>query len=135
MNLGDSAAVGTPAVTIGTINMAINTAAGGAVEADLNITGGNVTIGTGSGTAINMANAGTSRTVTSDINLTGGTIEVTGNIVRTGGAGTENATVSSTVRKPRPERQHRSKPPDHYSCSAVGNLDRTRSIERWRGPR
>ena len=94
VNLGDSAAVGTPTVTIGIVNMAVNTSAGGAVEADLNITGGNVTIGTGSGTAINMANAGTGRTVTSDITLTGGTIEVTGNIVRTGGAGTENATIT-----------------------------------------
>ena len=33
---------------------------------------------------INMANASAGRTVTSDITLTGGTVEVTGNIVRTG---------------------------------------------------
>jgi autotransporter-associated beta strand protein len=64
------------------------------VSGNLNITGGNVTIGTGSGTAINMANAGTGRTVTSNINLTGGTVTVTGNIIRTGGAGTENETLT-----------------------------------------
>jgi hypothetical protein len=53
-----------------------------------------VILGTVSGTSINMANASAGRTVTSDITLTGGTVEVTGNIVRTGGAGTENATVT-----------------------------------------
>ncbi len=94
LNLGDSAAPGAPTTTIGTLNMAVNTSAGGTVSADLNVTGGNVTIGTGSGTAINMANAGTGRTVTSTIDLTGGTVTVTGDIVRTGGAGTENATVT-----------------------------------------
>ena len=94
VNLGDSAAPGTPTATIGALNMAVNTSAGGTVLADLNVTGGNVTFGTGSGIAINMANAGASRTVTSTIDLTGGTVDVTGNIVRTGGAGTENATVT-----------------------------------------
>lgn len=94
VNLGDSVAPGVPTATIGTLNMAVNTSAGGSVVADLNITGGNVTIGTGSGTAINMANAGTGRTVTSTIDITGGTVSVTGDIVRTGGAGTENATVT-----------------------------------------
>jgi autotransporter-associated beta strand protein len=74
--------------------MAVNTSSGGTVIADLNVTGGNVAIGTGTGTAINMANAGTGRTVTSTIDLTGGTVSVTGNIVRTGGAGTENATIT-----------------------------------------
>jgi len=94
VNLGDSAALGVPTVTIGAINMAVNTSAGGTVTADLNVTGGDVTIGTGSGTAINMANAGTGRTVTSTIDLTGGNVSVTGDIIRTGGAGTENATVT-----------------------------------------
>ena len=89
VNLGDSAAPGTPAVTIGAINMAVNTSADGAVTADLNITGGNVTIG-----AINLANAGTDRTVTSNVTLSGGTVTLSGNITRTGGAGTENATVT-----------------------------------------
>lgn len=95
VNLGDSAAVGTPTVTIGAINMAVNTSAGGVVNADLNVTGGNVSIGDGlnSGIAINMANAGTGRTVTSTITLTGGSVDVTGDISRTGGAGTENASV------------------------------------------
>jgi len=81
-------------VQISSLTMAVNTSNGGVVSGTLNITGGNVTIGTGSGTAINMANAGTGRTVTSDINLTGGTVDVTGNIIRQGGAGTENATVT-----------------------------------------
>jgi fibronectin-binding autotransporter adhesin len=94
VNLGDSAAPGSPTTTIGTVNMAVNTSVGGTVTADLNVTGGTVTIGTGSGTAINMANAGTGRTVTSNINLTGGAVSVTGNIIRQGGAGTENATVT-----------------------------------------
>lgn len=94
VNLGDSAAPGVPTVNIGTLNMAVNTSSGGTVTADLNVTGGNVTIGTGSGTAINMANAGTGRTVTSNINLTGGTVTVTGDIIRTGGAGTENETLT-----------------------------------------
>lgn len=94
LNLGDSVATGTPVTTIGSINMAVNTSAGGAVEADINITGGIVNIGTGTGTAINMANAGTGRTVTSDITLTGGTVEVMGSIVRSGGAGVENATLT-----------------------------------------
>lgn len=94
VNLGDSAALGVPTTTIGALAMAINTSAGGTVIADFNVTGGNVAIGTGSGTAINMANAGTGRTVTSNMTLTGGTTSVTGNIVRTGGAGTENAVIT-----------------------------------------
>lgn len=94
LNLGDRAAPGSPTTTIGTLNMAVNTSAGGTATADVNVTGGNVTIGTGSGTAINMANAGTGRTATSTIDLTGGSVTVTGDIVRTGGAGTENATVT-----------------------------------------
>lgn len=94
VNLGDSVALETPTTTIGTLNMAVNTSSGGAVSANFNVTGGQVTIGTGSGTAINMANAGSGRTVTSNMNLSGGTVSVTGNIIRTGGAGTENATVT-----------------------------------------
>jgi autotransporter-associated beta strand protein len=80
--------------TIGSLMMAENTSSGGAVVADLNITGGDVTVGTGSGTAINMANAGSGRSVTSNITLTGGALAVTGNILRTGGAGTENVTIT-----------------------------------------
>ena len=92
VNLGDSAAPGTPMTTIGSIDMGVNTStnANSQVTADLNITGGIVNIGTGSGTAINMANADTNLFVDSNINLTGGIITVTGNIIRTGGAGTEN---------------------------------------------
>lgn len=96
VNLGDSAAPGSPTTTIGALNMAVNTSAGGTVTADFNVTGGTVAIGDGlnTGTAINMANAGTGRTATSTIDLTGGSVSVTGDIVRTGGAGTENATVT-----------------------------------------
>ncbi|MFO1438175.1 MAG: autotransporter-associated beta strand repeat-containing protein [Verrucomicrobiaceae bacterium] len=94
LNLGDSAAPGSPTTNIGTVNMAVNTAGGGTVTSNMVITGGTVNIGTGTGTAINMANAAASRTATSNINLTGGTLSVTGNIVRTGGLGTETATIT-----------------------------------------
>ncbi|MDZ7618469.1 MAG: autotransporter-associated beta strand repeat-containing protein, partial [Patescibacteria group bacterium] len=87
LNLGGGTAV------IGATTMAVNTSAGGNVVANLNISGGNVTIGTGSGTAINMANAGSGRTVTSNINLTAGALTAVGNIIRTGGTGTENAAI------------------------------------------
>ena len=94
VNLGDSAVPGLPTTNIGTLNMAVNTGAGGIVTADFNVTGGSVTIGTGSGTAINMANAAASRIATSNITLTGGAVNVTGNVIRNGGAGAENATVT-----------------------------------------
>ncbi|MFM2166145.1 MAG: hypothetical protein RIS79_516, partial [Verrucomicrobiota bacterium] len=94
VTLGDSAAPGSPTTTIGTVNMAVNTSAGGTVTSNMIITGGTVNIGTGSGTAINMANASASRTAVSTINLTGGTLSVTGNIARTGGAGTETVTIT-----------------------------------------
>lgn len=93
LSLGDSVAAGIPVVTIGTISMAENTAAGGTVSAEIDISGGTIAIGSGSGTAINMANAGTGQTSASTINITGGTTTVTGDILRTGGAGTENATL------------------------------------------
>lgn len=96
---GDSTSnvtIGGGTAILGTIDMAASTGTGSGSDAiaTLNITGGTVTIGTGSGTAINMANAGTGRTVTSNIGLTGGTLTVTGNIIRTGGAGTENETLT-----------------------------------------
>ena len=81
-------------VDIDSVAMAINTSAGGTVTSTINITGGAVSLGAGTGTAVNMANAGTGRTVTSAINMSGGTLSLAGNIVRTGGAGTENATVT-----------------------------------------
>jgi autotransporter-associated beta strand protein len=74
--------------------LAVNTSAGGAVTATINITGGAVSFGTGTGNALNMANAATGRTATADINITGGTVALAGNVVRTGGAGTETATVT-----------------------------------------
>ena len=95
LNLGDSAAPGTSTTTIGVVEMGVNTSSGSSVvTADINVTGGDVTIGTGAGTAINMAHAGTGRTVNSTLDLTGGITTVTGNIIRTGGAGTENATIT-----------------------------------------
>ena len=80
---------------IGSIDMAASTGTGSGSDAiaTLNINAGTVTIGTGSGTAINMANAGSGRTVTSNIALSGGTVTLTGHIIRTGGAGTENETL------------------------------------------
>lgn len=86
--------IGGGMANFGSATLAVNTSSGGTVAANLNVTGGTVTFGTGSPTAINMANAGTGRTVTSHINLTGGTVNVSGNIIRQGGAGTENATVT-----------------------------------------
>ncbi|MCF7784977.1 MAG: autotransporter-associated beta strand repeat-containing protein [Prosthecobacter sp.] len=96
LDLRDSVALGTPTTTIGSIDMGVNTStnAGSLVTADINVTGGNVNIGTGSGTAINMAFADTGRTVNSTIDLTGGTTTVTGGIIRTGGPGSENATLT-----------------------------------------
>ena len=93
LNLGDGVAAGVATTAIGSVTMAVNTSSGGAVSANFNITGGDVTIGTGSGTAINMANAGAGRSVDANIDLSGGNVTVSGNIIRTGGAGTENATV------------------------------------------
>jgi autotransporter-associated beta strand protein len=94
VNLGDSDPGGTPSVIIGSIEMGTNSGSGGTVNADLNVSGGSVIIGSGSGTAINMASAGTGRTVNSTIDLTGGSVTLTGDIVRTGGAGTENTTLT-----------------------------------------
>jgi len=89
VNLGDSAALGTPTVTIGGVTMAVSTNSTGIATANLNITGGNVGI-----TSINMGNAGTGATTNANINLTGGTTTLAGNITRTGGAGTENSTIT-----------------------------------------
>ncbi|MCP5557788.1 MAG: autotransporter-associated beta strand repeat-containing protein [Verrucomicrobiaceae bacterium] len=96
LNLGDSAAPSTPTTTIGSITMASNTSSAAAptVTANINVTGGDVTIGTGSGTAINMANAITSRSADSFITMSGGNTTVTGSIIRTGGGGTENAVIT-----------------------------------------
>jgi autotransporter-associated beta strand protein len=94
LNLGDSVAPGTPTTTIGSLAMAVNTSGGGTSTADIFVTGGNVTIGTGSGTAINMANAVAGRTSTSRIEITGGAVTVNGNIIRSNGGGTENTTLT-----------------------------------------
>ncbi len=95
VNLGDSVAAGVPTVTIGSITMAVSSGSGAGVSAaNLNISGGNVGIGTGSGTAINMANAASGVAASSTLNITGGTVTLSGNITRTGGAGTETATLA-----------------------------------------
>jgi fibronectin-binding autotransporter adhesin len=80
--------------TIGSLVMAVNTSADGTSTGTFGISGGSVTIGTGSGTAINMANAAATRTAVSNLNVSGGTVSLLGNLVRTGGAGTETATIS-----------------------------------------
>ncbi len=82
--------------SLGAVTMAVNTvtnstAAPGAATANLNISGGTV-----SAASINMANAvvtGVVKTATANLNLTGGTFTLGGNITRTNGGGTENATV------------------------------------------
>jgi len=98
---GDSTStvtIGGGTATIGSIGMASSTGTGASSDsfATLNISAGTVSIGDtlNTGTAINMANAATGRVGTANINLTGGTVDVTGDIIRTGGAGTENATVT-----------------------------------------
>lgn len=100
---GDSTAIvtlGGGTTTIGSIDMAASTGSGAGSDAfaTLNISGVgtvvNIGDGLNTGTAINMANAGSGRTATSDINLTGGTVTLTGNVIRTGGAGTESGTLT-----------------------------------------
>lgn len=82
-------------VLIGNIaQMGQTSTAGNIANATINVTGGVVTIGTGSGTAITMASANTGTTANGEINLTGGTVTVSGNIVRTGGAGTSSAVIT-----------------------------------------
>jgi autotransporter-associated beta strand protein len=93
-NAAATATIGGGTTTIDSLNMAVNTSAGGTVTADFNVTAGDVSIGTGSGTAINMANAAGSRTTVSNLTLEGGNVTVTGNIIRTGGAGSETATLT-----------------------------------------
>ena len=78
--------------TIGSVSMAVNTSAGGTVIADMNLSGGTISLG-----AINMANAGTGRTVTSTLDISGtAAVTLTGNVTRTNGGGTENATINFT---------------------------------------
>ncbi|MCB1203460.1 MAG: autotransporter-associated beta strand repeat-containing protein, partial [Verrucomicrobiae bacterium] len=92
VSLGDSAAPGVPTSNIGMIEMGVNssTNAGSVVTADLEIAGGLVNVGTGSGVAINMANAVAGRTSTSTIEVSGGILTLTGDVVRSGGGGTED---------------------------------------------
>jgi fibronectin-binding autotransporter adhesin len=87
--------IGGGTTTVNSMTMAANTSttAGAAANGTFTFSGGSFTSGTGGGTAINMANAVSGRTATSTINLTGGTSTMRGNVVRTGGAGTETATI------------------------------------------
>jgi autotransporter-associated beta strand protein len=93
--LSSVATFGGGAVAISSLSMGVNTSSAAAtVTAAITVSGGVVALGAGSGTAVNMGNAGAGRTVTSGITINAGTVDVSGNIVRTGGAGTENATIT-----------------------------------------
>ncbi len=79
----------TGVLAAGTLNLARN-AHTGTSTATINIGGGNASFGN-----ITMANASkASGTANATINLTGGTTTITGDIVKTGGAGTTNASVA-----------------------------------------
>lgn len=85
--------------TVNTLNMntnsSANTGTGNASLSTLNISGGVLNVGTGSGTALNMANASNAAaTATSTIVITGGTLNMNGNLAYTNGAGTENTTLT-----------------------------------------
>ena len=93
--LSSVATFGGGAVSISSLSMGVNTSsAASTVTAAITVSGGVVALGAGSGTAVNMGNAGAGRTVTSGITINAGTVNVSGNIVRTGGAGTETATIT-----------------------------------------
>jgi autotransporter-associated beta strand protein len=93
--LSSQATFGGGNVAISSLSMGVNTSSAAAtVTAAITVSGGVVALGAGSGTAVTMGNAGAGRTVTSGITITAGTVDVRGSIVRTGGAGTENATIT-----------------------------------------
>ncbi len=89
VNLGG----GTVIIGSGILQMGQTSTSGNIATATLNVTGGDVTIGATSGTAITMASAAAGTTAAGTVNLTGGTTTVQGDIVRTGGAGTTSAAV------------------------------------------
>jgi fibronectin-binding autotransporter adhesin len=102
LNLGSAASTAADLVTIGTattggiLQMGQNasTTAGTTTTATINIAGGTVNIGATSGTSITMAAASTATaTALATLNLTGGATTVSGNIVKTGGAGTSTASL------------------------------------------
>lgn len=90
---------GTVNISNGVLQMGNNAATTGTVGAsiaNLNITGGNVTIGATSGVAIRTATATTAGyTATATINVTGGSTTLAGDIVR--GGGSVNATTTLTL--------------------------------------
>lgn len=94
MNLGG----GTVNIVEGITNFAGTSGtltAGTAVTATLNLTGGNITVGTTGGTSVTMATAAASTAATAAINISGtANVTMNGNIVRGGGAGTSTATVT-----------------------------------------
>lgn len=93
MNLGG----GTVNITGGITALATasgSLAAGTSVTGTINITGGTVNVGATSGTSITLAGAVANATATAAINLTGGVTTLTGNVVKTGGAGISTATIT-----------------------------------------
>lgn len=72
------------------LTMGSKTATGNSTNT-LNLGGGTVNIGSGSGTAITLSSNTNSGTVSSAINITGGTVTVTGNIVRGNNTGAGSA--------------------------------------------
>ncbi len=92
-NASSSVSIGGGTAVIDLVTMAVNTSTGaGTADANLSVSGGTVTLGSGSGTAIHMANAASGRTTTSTINLTGGNVTLAGDVVRQNAGGMENAT-------------------------------------------
>ncbi|MDF1824604.1 MAG: autotransporter-associated beta strand repeat-containing protein [Verrucomicrobiales bacterium] len=90
INIGDSGS-GSVFTVNNTTTMAVSTSdtAGSEANATINVSGGTVSFG-----AIDMADAAAGRTANSEINITGGTVTMNGNITRSGGDGTENASVT-----------------------------------------
>lgn len=78
-------------ITLGTLNLAVNSTASGGATATLTLSGSNTTtIG-----SIAMASASNAAgTATANLNLNGGSITLNGAITRVGGAGTTTATVT-----------------------------------------
>ncbi|MEI6715403.1 MAG: autotransporter-associated beta strand repeat-containing protein, partial [Verrucomicrobiota bacterium] len=94
MNLGG----GTVTITNGILQMGSVASTGGGntgitANGTLNVSGGSVSIGATSGTAILMGSANTGNIASGTLNITGGTVTLGGAIVRGGGAGTTLANV------------------------------------------
>lgn len=93
--ISSTATFGGGTLVISSLGMGVNSSSAAAtVSASLTVSGGVVTLGSGTGAAVNMGNAASGRTASSSLTITGGAVSLSGNILRTGGAGTENATVT-----------------------------------------